>query len=297
MTTDTTELTAVEAVGIPDIATTVRDAVDRARAESADLGKAGDHSQVFLVPAGYQLHFEDVRAHEDLPRVKAGVFSFVGVRSLAKYVNRYRLSDTLAWVKDLYGAGRKVLTEDTRVLEVVFDDLPADEESGGSNRAHRAVLVLRPTAEARRWGAVLDCQIDQERLIDLVTDGIGEIAEPPAAELQDLARDLHSIRTTAVSQVVRTGGEGKIELSENVELRAGRGRAVTFPETITLMLSPFAASGDGFKLTVRVKAQVRDGRVVFTLSAPELDDRIARLVADLAAEVSDATGLEPMWTP
>lgn len=297
MTTDPSTSLARAAGYGPDIATTVREAVDRARTEQASLGDVGDHTRAFLVPAGYQLHLEDVREHEDTPRAKAGVFSFVGVRSFAAYVNRYRLVDSLAWVKDLYGVGVKALTQDTRVVEVVFDELPTDEEAGGDNRVHRAWLVLRPTAAARRWGAVLDHPVDQETLIDVLTDGVGEIADPPAAELQDLARDLHSIRTTAVSQVVRTGGEGRIELSENVELRAGRGRQVTFPETVIVMFRPFAAHGDLFTIDVKVKAQVRDGRVMFTLTAPALDDQLAHLIGGIAGEVAEATGLDPLWTP
>lgn len=280
-----------------DLATVIRDTVARTNAARPHIGDVGDHGEVFVVPEGHEIRFVDVREFEEFPRSKEGVFPFVGVRSFAKYVDRYRTGDTLAWVRDLFGAGVKAFTSDTRLVEVVFDDLPEDEETGGSNRAHRAVLVLRPTAAARRWGRVLEQSIDQEMLIDLVTDGIGEIAEPAAADLQDLARDLHWIRTTAVSQVVRTGGEGRIELSENVELRAGRGRAVTFPEAITLVLTPFAAHADTFTLTVRVKAKVSDGRVLFALSAPDLDEHLARLIGDIADEVHSTTGLEPLWTP
>ncbi len=151
---------------------------------------------------------------------------------------------------------------------------------------HTARVVLRPTASAKRWGGALDKPLDQEQFLDLVDDGITEIASPDGAVLHGLISDLHAIRTTEVKSVIRTGGEGSIELAENAQLRTGTGTKVAFPEQITLALEPFVGLREVVTLPLRVKPHVAGQRVTFTLSCAVVDDALGTVVdADVAAGV------------
>lgn len=260
------------------------------------------HGAAFLVPSGYELKVLDMRAHRDPtpPPHRAGRHAFVGVASLASYVNRYKTDATLGYVRDLNGRGATALTSDVEIANYVLDDHPADDAATGF-REHIATLVLRPTAAARRWGSALAAKtIDQELLLDLVVDGIAEIAEPDGATLRDLVSDLHAIRTSSARSVLRTGGQATVEVADNVSLHSGTGTKVTIPEQITIVFTPYAVVrlAAPITLVLNVKPKVgKDEKVSFTLEAPALDDELARVVADIAGQLEDHTDLTPMWQP
>jgi Uncharacterized conserved protein (DUF2303) len=123
----------------------------------------GDVGTGVLVPKGYDLKVVDVRNFEvetRLPLHRATTARFVDVESLAQYTRRYRSDASLAYIADPYGTGIEMLASDTLVASIVLDDHPSDEMAVNTGKpagrqAHRAQLVLRPTAAARRWAAGL----------------------------------------------------------------------------------------------------------------------------------------------
>lgn len=265
---------------------------------AAEPQQVGEHGLAFLVPEGFTLNIQDERAFEDepLPLYLQGDFKFAAVRSFAAYITRHADENTLGFINDLNGQGPAVLTKDVAIARYVLDDNPV---GGTARRKHIAVLVLRPTTAARRWGAALCAtSLSQEQLLDLVVEGIGEIAEPDGATLRDLISDLHAIRTTAARSVIRTGGQATVEVSDNVSLHAGTGNTVTIPEKIQVYIEAvFSGVTSPVKLDVTVKPIVRDEKVSFVLSAPALDDEITRVVQELAGDLHEATSIDPLWVP
>lgn len=268
---------------------------------AAGVQPVGQHGLAFLVPDGYKLEVRDARDLTDdvRPLRRRLELSFIGVRSLAGYVNTYKSDATRVYLRDLTGKGTKVLTDETAwVVSAVLDEHPAD---GTDHREHRAGLTLRPTTAGSRWGAALARDyLTQDDLLDLIADGIGEIAKPDGATLHDLIADLHAIRTSEAKSVRRTGGESTITVSENVGLHGGTtGDSVTIPDQITVVFDPFAGiTTKPVVLTVTVKPKVTaQTAVVFGLEAPALDDEIARTLGEIAAQLTEATGIEPLWVP
>jgi len=306
-----TEDTATQITGVLDHTTTadslrtvagaqqlIQEAIENGLA-AGDPRLVGDFGLAFLKPEGYEVETLDVRSFEDEPRLasfRSGTLKFVGVDSLARYVGRYQTANSVAYIRDVYGRGVSMLTTDTDAATVIIDDHPGvlgtdppEDAQAVGRRAHTAALVLRPTAAAKRWGGAFGKAIGQEEFLDLVVDGIGEIAAPDGAQLRDLVSDLHSIRQAEVKSVIRTGGEGAIQINENVKLHAGVGDKVTFPETMTLVLQPFASIGSTVKLEVRITPKVRVNIVEFTLTCPTLDDQLAHVLGDVAADLVDRT--------
>lgn len=251
--------------------------------------RLGRHTSAHLVPAGFTLQLVDERQHgmpEPLPERRAGTFPFVGIASLGEYVGRYADGNTIGYVKDISEHGPVVLTRDTTVATYVLDDHPVE---GTSLREHTATLVLRPTEAARRWGfALIKATLDQEQLLDLVVDGIGEIATPDGATLRDLVADLHAIRTTSVRQVIRTGGSATVEVADNVTLHGGHGNTIEIPEQIQIVLTPFTLIDCSVVVTVKIKPRIdRDGAITFALSTPDLAARIAEVLDDIQARLDE----------
>lgn len=287
----------------------VAEAVKNAVAAS-EPRPVGDHGLLQLIPPGWSVHVLDDRTNEDFPRERAGDFRFTDVGSLGGYVNRYRTAHSIGYVRDPNGIGVSTLVHDHDAISVILDDHPApvhpiriivndpssavypdgDDGPVAANRKHRAVLVLRPTAAARRWGTALQGTIDQEQLLDLVVDGIGEIAVPPGAELRDLISDLHAVRNTSAHHVIRAAGATTVELAENVTLHAGPGNRVTIPETVTLVFQPWTAVAQLITVVARVKPKVSDrGRITFTLTAPDLDAQLVAVVGQAVEMLGDLT--------
>jgi hypothetical protein len=267
----------------------------------------GDHGAAFRKPNG-DVEVLDIRQWEDEPRLPSFITAtpkFVSVESLARYVARHQLSDqTVAYIADTYGKGIRLLTADNDVAWVTIDDHPTLDtslelaEQLVGRRAHTAALVLRPTEPAKRWGAALSKDhVGQEAFLDLIVDGITEIAEPDGAVLRDLVSDLHAIRTSEVQSVVRTGGEGSIELKENVKLHAGAGTKVSFPETMQVTFVPFVGISKPVVLKVRIKPEVVGNKVVFSLTCAQLEQQLATVMGDLAASIAEHTDLNPLWRP
>ena len=256
----------------------------------------GDHGLLVRMPGNYRLEQIDARVFEDMPRRIEHRQPLVGCDSLARYVEWHHTSgETRAYLRDVYGRGLEMLTKDTDLCTIVLDDNTAGGEP--NKRAHRAVLVLRPTAASRRWGAALSAPLSQERFLSLIVDGIGEIASPDGAVLRQLVSNLHAIRSAEIQSIIRTGGQGEIQLKENVQLSAGAGNRVEFPEEMQIVLQPFAGHPDQVDLPVKITPVVSGNAVHFDLDAPALDDGLARLVGDIAGEIAESTGLTPLWTP
>ena len=279
----------------------IRTAVQHAIA-AVEAQPIGEHGLAFVIPEGATLVTQDQRTLSDerLPTVRRHTQAFVGVRSLAAYVTRFKLDQTLGYIRDLTALGTDVLRAETKSAALyVLDDLPVDTTA--AHRAHIATLTLRPTAAAIRWGrAIAADALDQEQMLDLIADGIGEIAEPDGAALHDLIADLHAIRSTDVKSVRRTGGQATIEVAENVSLHSGsQGSTVVIPEAITVVFPPFAAlATKPVVLKVTVKPKVTStNKVLFVLDAPGLADAISATVGEIAEQLTEGTGIEPLWIP
>lgn len=294
ITTETTELLDVAIDPLPAFTGQVSEAIEHAVA-AQDPIEVGDHHLLVRVPTGYSTQLIDVRDSEDIPRRVTATQRLVGVDSLARYVDQHRLADTRAYIVDCYGTGTKMLRTDTNAMTVIIDDHHAGNLP--DTQSHRAVLVLRPTSAARRWGTAIEAShLAQDQFLDLVVDGIGEIVTPDGARLRDLASDLHAIRTAEVQSVIRTGGNGSIQLAENVRLSAGTGDKVEFPERITIAFAPFAGIPASVTLELQVRPTVHANHVAFSLHAATLEDQIANVLGEIAADFNERTGLNPLWT-
>lgn len=261
----------------------------------------GDTGLLVVRPADWVAEIIDISKHEELPRARTGQFDFSRWESLGQYVELYSTSDTLGYIRDLNGLGPRALVGDLPLVHYVLDDHPT-APGGAANRAHKAGLTLRPTPAALRWGKALTADtIGQEELLDLVVDGITEIARPDGAVLRDLVADLHAVRTTEARSVLRTGGESRVELADNIALHSGTSNEVTIPENVTVVFRPWTAVADTIVVDIRVKPRLVDTngkqKVRFSLTAPQLDDRLSAVVSNIASLIEETTHIRPLWHP
>ena len=277
----------------PNLAAIVDKAINKGLA-ATEPAPVGDFGEARVVPMGAAVQIDDVRRFEAKPRTRKGEWAFVDVDSTVNYVQRYMTDNTLVYAVDPHGDGEKMLRRrQTSLIEVMIDDHPTDDTSA---REHKATMVLRSTEAANRWGNALEGSLSQEQFLDLIVDGLGEIADPPGADLRDLVSDLHAIRTAEVESVIRTGGEGAIKVTENVKLHAGPGTEVKFPESMTVVFQPFVDTEDTATLELRIRPNVLGSKVSFNLSCAGLDNALATIAYRVAQAFGTAVDREVMWT-
>lgn len=293
MTRPTRATTAGTIADCDDTAGLISEAVQNGIMATEPI-EIGDHGMLVAVPDGWDVCAIDVRPHEDLPRQRAGRFEFVDVPSLAEYVSRYDSIDAVVYGKAVDDESALTsLRGDAELLRVVLDEHPT---GGVGHRAHTAVLVLRPTPGARRWAKALTNALTQEQFLDLIDDGITEIADPPGAVLRDLISDLHAIRSSSVKSVIRTGGEASLEVADNVGLKAGSGTKVNVPEHLMLVIRPWTLSTTDIAVKVKIKPRITDSRVSFLLTAPNLEQLVTEAAAQIAATAVQALARPILWT-
>lgn len=275
------------------------DAVRHALAATAPE-PLGEYGQAFLVPQGYQLEVKDERSLSDpvVPHHRVLAMSLVGVDSFVRYIDRFKSEDSLIYLRDINGRAQEALLKDCEVGTCVLDDYPTTGPETTSFRSHLAHLVLRPTAAAKRWGAVLNIALAQETFVDLLDDGISEIYRPDAGDLRDIIADLKVARTTTAAKALPKGGSTSISLNENVDLHGGKGNEIVIPEKVVIGFHPFAGIDDTIIFDVKLRPRVLpNNSVVFRLDAPDLDERLTTLLLGVATEITEATSLPLHWVP
>lgn len=262
-----------------------------------------DHGLLVIRPDNMTAEVLDVTDFEDRPRFIAHTQKLADVASLIAYVNRHRTESTMAYMRDATGIGVSSLAAPSPdIVTFVLDDHPSvGTDLPIGRRQHTATLTLKPTPAARRWAAALDGKpLDQRRMVELIVDGVGEIADPPAAELRDLISDLQAVRSTEAKSVVHLNGEVSVELAENVTLHAGTGNLVKVPEKLTLVLQPWTAVEAEIAVEVSIRPVVDNTRVLFRLDAPHLEEALNRILVTVHAGLGDTeagTGISPLWIP
>ncbi|MEK9646088.1 MAG: DUF2303 family protein [Alphaproteobacteria bacterium] len=250
---------------------------------AAEPVELGDHGLAMALPPGFNMQTFDVRQWEQRPRQITHTVKLTSIESFATYFQAHADSGFTRLYAIDESARDLTLKADRKVAMAVFDDhggaIEDERFPRVGLRQHVAELVLRPTVPALRWADVLSVEgvtLTQEGLLNLIDDGIGEIAEPDAAVLRDLVADLHAVRTTGVQSIRRTGGDAAVTLTENVALRAGVGSQLTVPEQLTVSLVPWTIPTCGrIYARVKIRPALRDKAITFHLSSAEAPSAIA----------------------
>lgn len=250
---------------------------------AAEPVELGDHGLAMALPPGFNMQTFDVRQWEQRPRQITHTVKLTSIESFATYFQAHAVSGFTRLYAIDESARDLTLKADRKVAMAVFDDhggaIEDERFPRVGLRQHVAELVLRPTVPALRWADVLSVEgvtLTQEGLLNLIDDGIGEIAEPDAAVLRDLVADLHAVRTTGVQSIRRTGGDAAVTLTENVALRAGVGSRLTVPEQLIVSLVPWTIPTCGrIYARVKIRPALRDKAITFHLSSAEAPSAIA----------------------
>jgi uncharacterized protein YfdQ (DUF2303 family) len=226
-----------------------------------------------VVPEGANVEVLDVKdyldANREAPRRTSGTYQLATVGSFVDYVKDHRTEQLTVWVD-----------EKSRRVTAVFNDARPDAPAW---RDHRAVLTLQITDEWAHWTNRDGNLVDQETFAEHIEDGIGEITEPEAATMLEIAQSFHATTNASFRSAHRLAdGQVQVQYDEEVQAAAGRKGELAIPQTFKLAIAPFVGE-ERYALTARLRYRLAGGklRIGYKLDHPE---RALRDAVELIAE-------------
>lgn len=208
------------------------------------------------------------------PRRKTGTHHPADVASLTQLVKDLDEEDAAIWVHPTSGK-----------VEVVFDDHESDRPGHGE---HRAVLQLQQTPAWKRWLDHNNKWLMQADFAEHIEASIPEIADPPGADLLEIASTLTGRTEVNWKAGTRlTDGTVQLQYNEEATAAAGRTEQMEIPKVFGLLIAPFLGESP-VPITARLRYRVNSGDLVlgYVLDRPEevVQDCVAAIRDRLAGE-------------
>lgn len=267
---------------------------------TAEPGRTG----VLVHAEGTSLHHYDYEHLLDAPRRARGTVHVHDAQSLVTYVRKHATDnpppvdanhDRALAVRALRPnteTHRHALYADvdTPAVTAVLNGHGPDSEPGWGD--HRAVLTLRWAPEWCHWADKDRQWLDQTEFAEHLEEGMGEIREPTAGDMMEIAQTMQA-NTTVQWRSQRFLGNGQVQFTyhETVDARAGSDGTLEIPQRFTLGLIVFDGQTEGYRLDARFQFRRPDGRlkVRYLLTRPH--DVVSAAFGDVVTVVEDGTGL------
>ncbi|HEX3539618.1 MAG TPA: DUF2303 family protein [Acidimicrobiales bacterium] len=157
---------------------------------------------------------------------------------------------------------------------------------------HRAALALRYAPEWLHWTSQDRVWLAQVEFGEHLEEGYGEIVEPSAAEMLELAQTMSAKnRLEFRSQQLLGNGQRQFTYHETIDARAGENATITIPSKFKLGLICFEGQTEGYPVDARFQFRINDGalRVRYLLTRPH--DVIRTAFDDVVSDVEHGVGL------
>lgn len=223
-----------------------------ALADGAATSESLDFGEYHIVTSrDGQLHRIDLTgdAYRDQPKRKTGAITVRDVSSFAQYWSKHSVQEASEIYADR--AERKV----TAVL-----DAHATRVAGWGQ--HRLVLALKHSSAWLAWAGKDGAPMAQEAFAEFLEDNRVDIADPPAAQMLEIASSLQASTKAEFQAGIRlTDGQRKLSYVEATTASAGTRGDLTIPEVITLHVPVFEGASTADVLTARFRYRINGGKL------------------------------------
>jgi uncharacterized protein YfdQ (DUF2303 family) len=266
MTTPTTESTALPS----DLQSVIELARANAQPTMLELG------EYHVVPTATGLVQIDLTGDRYLvtPNRKVGT---VVVRDAASFLHYWTKHSTAA--SEIY-ADRDRLT----VTGVLDAHGPDDEDTGWGQ--HRVVLQLRNSPAFKAWLALSGNLVGQTQFAEFIEDRRGDIREPAAADVLELAQTFQATTKVAFRSSNRlNSGARQLSYVEDVEASAGQRGELVIPDELSLAVAIFEGAAVADAITARLRYRIEDGRLRLGVVLDRVTEVVDGAFAGVVAEV------------
>lgn len=207
-------------------------------------------------------------------------------RSLIAYANSFKQSSSLLFAN----------VENNHIVAVIDYHCPGDSgaEPNAALLAHRAGLNMPYSEEWLAWSGIDSRLMPQLEFVRFLEENATEVADPDAASLIEVCRDLQGLRKVNFTSVVRTASANAERIEYIDETKAGTRGGVDIPHTFTLVM-PVYFNGAIHTIAARLRWHLDDGalKLGIKLVRPETVRQNAfRSVVD---RIGVLTGLDVLY--
>lgn len=204
------------------------------KAAGAAIIKAEDGREFMIVPNGFSSpEISDPHGLKlSTPRYIAQVVTVQALDSLVEYVNNYKTGNTMMFADIMANS-----------ITALIDYHGKDQKA--QHVAHRVTMALPFSEEWKLWTSIDGRMMGQLDFARFLEENHPDIAQPNAAELIEMARDLHAARNIKFSKVVRTDSDNENFTAEDTTTLGSRstGNSVELPRQFTVRIPVYFGEG------------------------------------------------------
>lgn len=243
----------------------------------ADLAVAGMQAQtigstpIVIVPDGYEIN--DLEQHLPMPTRKRGEIDVNDLDSFVDVVTRHGENDST----EIY----RTVTP-PRFVAVFNAHQAAGKAPGWAD--FRAVYDCPLSPEWKTWTEKNKRQMTQADFAQFIEDNLPDVAQPPAAEMLEVARTLEAKKKVNFASGIRlSNGEQEFTYEEKIEGTASKGK-FKVPEVFVIGI-PVFEGGPAYAVKARLRYRIADNGTLtmwFDLERPH------KIVEDAVKELTNA---------
>lgn len=157
--------------------------------------------------------------------------------------------------------------------------------------SHKPSFKLEHSEQWKLWIKLNDTLIEQEKFAEFLEENRGDISDPAAADLIDIAGQLTAkTEVNFASKINRSNGAATLCYTETIDAKVGSG-SIEIPETFTLDIPVFFGES-AIKIPCRLRFRISDGHLKFLFKMYRPAQMVMEAFNDTRAEIKTATTLE-----
>lgn len=220
------------------------------------------------------------------------------LKTLENYLHRPIRKRGVIVMRDTESFNRYVKDESdttTRIYGNLIDPqfVAVLNDSAGVNPGWRDFLVVYKcpkSVEWQTWHSSSGTKMTQETFAQFIEDNLPDIANPPAADMLEIAHTLEAKKKVNFASGIRlSNGQNELTYEETIQGTAGKGKFVV-PEQFTLGI-PVLEGGDRYAVDARLRYRIAEGgrlSIWYELVRPH--KIIEDAVKDVKQKIEIATG-------
>jgi uncharacterized protein YfdQ (DUF2303 family) len=191
------------------------------------------------------------------------------------------------WAKHSTPASEIYADRDKLAVTAVIDAHGAEENATDWGQ-HRLVLQLRYSPAFAAWLKLSGQLVGQTQFAEFIEDRRGDIREPTAAEVLELAQTFQATTKVSFRSSARLkSGARQLNYAEEVNAAAGQLGELTVPDELQLAVAIFDGAAVADAVTARLRYRIGDGQlrlgVVLDQVAEVVDGAFAGVVDEVKA--------------
>lgn len=231
----------------------------------------------------------DPRDYGAAPATRTGSVALHTIPSFIAYLRRHQGPGTEVWVDRRNAAFVAVLDDHGERGE---DQTPAEAPAGWGD--HRATCILRPSNDLNKWLAGDNKLMSQVDFADFIETVMHTIADPPAADLYEIAQTLQGNRSVVWKSGQRQAdGQVQFRYEEQLDGRAGPSGDLEIPTVITIALELYEGT-EPVHVLANFRWRLNEGRVLLGYRLQQLDVALREAIDAEIERVEAFTGRDTL---